>query len=154
MTTPEIIVSGHLCIDLIPQMHQTTRAAMNTPGNLCETGAMVVSTGGAVSNTGLSLFRLGERVGLMGTVGDDMIGQMIVAYLRNYHDDLTRFITVRKGQPSSYTIVLSPQNADRTFLHDPATNDTFGHEDINFSLVAASMIFHSGYPALMARLRE
>src|SRR5687767_13062857 len=99
MTTPEIIVSGHLCIDLIPEMRQTTRAALNTPGYLSETGRMVVSTGGAVSNVGLSLFRLGEPVALMGTVGEDMIGQMIVAYLRGYHEDLTRYITVRKGQP-------------------------------------------------------
>ncbi|MFO7320844.1 MAG: PfkB family carbohydrate kinase [Chloroflexota bacterium] len=150
----DIIVSGHLCIDLIPGMSHVTQAAMTTPGRLNETGPMVVSTGGAVSNTGLSLFRLGEKVGLMATVGDDPVGEMIAGHLRSFHPDLTRMLRVRQGQPSSYTIVLSPQNADRTFLHCPATNDTFGADDIDFAAVARARIFHLGYPALMARLRE
>lgn len=154
MTVPDILVSGHLCIDIIPDMRHVTREAMNIPGYLAETGPIVVSTGGAVSNVGLSLYRLGENVGLMGTVGEDLIGQMIIGYLCSYHPDLTRYITVRSGQPSSYTVVLSPQNADRTFLHCPATNDTYGHEDIDYALVAQAKIFHLGYPALMARLHQ
>ncbi len=152
--SPEIVVSGHLCIDLIPDLKHVTTDALVSPGRLAETGPIVVSTGGAVSNVGLSLYRLGVNVGLMGTVGEDLIGDMIASYLRRHSPDLTRFITVRRGQPSSYTIALSPQNADRTFLHCPATNDTFGHEDIDYSIVARASIFHLGYPALMARLRE
>jgi sugar/nucleoside kinase (ribokinase family) len=150
----DIIVSGHLCIDLIPDMRHVTREALTMPGHLSETGAMVVSTGGSASNTGLSLFRLGVKVGLMGTVGEDLVGQMIIGYLSSHSPDLTRFVVVRTGQPSSYTIALSPLGADRTFLHCPATNDTFGAEDIDFNLVAKAKIFHLGYPALMARLRE
>ncbi len=33
-------------------------------------------------------------------------------------------------QSSSYTIVLAPPGTDRFVLHNPATNDTFGPEDV------------------------
>lgn len=147
----EIIVCGHLCIDLLPGMTHVTQAQMVTPGYLAETGPMIVSTGGAVSNTGLSLHRLGVDVGLMATVGDDLIGQMIVGYLRQHDEKLTRDIRVQRGQASSYTVVLSPQNQDRMFLHCPGTNDNFGAADVDYERVRDARIFHFGYPPLMAR---
>lgn len=149
---PEIIVCGHLCIDLIPGMAHVTQTEMVTPGHLSETGPMIVSTGGAVSNTGLSLHRLGVDVGMMANVGDDLIGQMIVGYLNGRDPRLTRDLCVQPGQASSYTVVLSPQNADRMFLHCPGTNDQFGAADVDYARAGEAKIFHFGYPPLMARL--
>lgn len=121
-------------------------------GRLLETGPMAVSTGGAVSNTGLALHRLGVNVRLLATVGDDLIGDVIIAFMRRRDPALAEFIRPKADQPSSYSVVLSPQNADRTFLHCPANNATFGVDDIDFALVAQAKLFHLGYPPILPTL--
>ena len=150
----DILVGGHLCLDLIPGMSRVSAQDMTTPGRLYYIDPIAVSTGGAVSNTGLALHRLGVNVRLLATVGEDLIGQMILMYLRQRDPKLTELIKIKSGQPSSSTIALSPANTDRTFLHCTGTNDVFGVDDINFELVGQAKIFHLGYPTLLPHVVE
>lgn len=150
----DILVGGHLCLDLIPGMSHVSVKDMTTPGRLYTIDPIAVSTGGAVSNTGLALHRLGVNVQLLATVGEDLIGQMILMYLRLRDPKLAALITIKNGQPSSSTIALSPANTDRTFLHCTGTNDSFGVGDINFDLVGQVKIFHFGYPTLLPHVVE
>lgn len=152
--TVEVIVAGHLCLDLLPQMNHIRLSDLAIPGHLFETGPMNFSTGGAVSNTGLALHRLGVNVSLMSTVGDDLIGQMIVAFLEGRDQGLARNVVKRPGIPSSYTVVLSPEKADRIFLHCTGTNAVFTSADIDYERVGQSKIFHLGYPPLLPTLIE
>ncbi len=148
----DIIVCGHLCLDLIPGMRGVTANSVTIPGKLIETEPMTVSTGGAVSNTGLALHRLQTNVRLLALVGDDLMSQLIVNFLRQRDERLTEFIHTKSGEPASYTIALSPENADRTFLHCTGTNRNFGVADIDFVLVERARIFHLGYPPILPRL--
>lgn len=148
----DIIVSGHLCLDILPDMGGVTREALTIPGSLSESGPIMMATGGAVSNTGIALHILGVRVGLMATVGGDLLGNVIVETVRKFDPDLARFLVRLPDQSSSYTIVLSPRNEDRTFLHCASTNDTFTGANIDFERVAEAKIFHLGYPPLMRAL--
>lgn len=150
--TFDIIVSGHICIDLIPDVSAVAPEALVVPGRLTETGALALSTGGAVSNVGLALHRLGARVGLMTTVGDDLLGKTIVAFLESRDAALSRLVTVQPGRASSYSVVLAPRGRDRAFLHHPGTNATFGAEHIDHRAVAQAKVFHLGYPPIMPRL--
>jgi sugar/nucleoside kinase (ribokinase family) len=150
----DVVVSGHLCLDLIPGMGHVSLKEMSTPGRLVETEPIHVSTGGAVSNTGLALHRLGVNVRLLATVGGDLIGQLILNYLSNRDSQLAEFVTPLAGEASSSTVVLSPEQADRTFLHCTGTNRTFGSDNVDFDLVARTRIFHLGYPPLLPRLVE
>src|SRR6185436_13039108 len=150
----DILVGGHLCLDLIPGMNHVSAQDMTIPGRLYMIDPIAVSSGGAVSNTGLALHRLGVNVQLLATVGDDLIGQMILMYLRRRDPKLAELIKVKSGQPSSSTIALSPSNTDRTFLHCTGTNDSFGVDDINFELVQQAKIFHLGYPTLLPHVVE
>lgn len=148
----DIVVAGHLCLDLLPQMNHLKLSALTMPGHLFETGPMYFSTGGAVSNTGLALHRLGMNVRLMSNVGDDLIGQMIIGFLESHDPDLVTKIRVEKGAPSAYTVVLAPNNVDRIFLHCPGTNALFKASDIDYDFVAHAKIFHLGYPSLLPAL--
>lgn len=148
----DVIVSGHLCLDLLPTMSHLPSSAVTTPGKLFEIGNMNMATGGSVSNTGLALYKLGVDVGLVTRVGGDLIGQLILSIVNSFDAHLTENISIVPDQPSSYTVVLSPENQDRTFLHCAGTNDTFGVEHIDFSLVQGAQIFHLGYPPLLPRL--
>lgn len=145
----DIIVSGLLCLDILPGMGSVPLDALASPGKLFETGELILSTGGAVSNTGLALYRLGAKVRLLATVGDDLPGQIILQFLRNLDPALTEMIAVQSSQPSSYSVVLSPQNMDRIILHCAGPNETFNANNVDESLAAQARIFHFGYPTLM-----
>ena len=145
----EVIVCGHLCLDLFPHMENVSAKAMLVPGQLLEIGPLKYSTGGPVSNTGLALHRLGVKAGLMATVGDDLIGQTILDALKANDPSLTQYISVKHGQAGSYSLVLSLERSDRTFLHCTGTNSTYGSDDIDYASLANAKIFHFGYPPLL-----
>ena len=152
MNTIDIIVSGHLCLDLLPRMAHVPLAALSSPGRLFEVGALDYATGGSVSNTGLALRQLGLNVRLMALVGEDLIGQAVISLLRARDAALTEQIIAQPGYPTSYTIVLAPERVDRIFLHCTGTNDVFGAANVDFALLPQARLFHLGYPPLLPQL--
>jgi sugar/nucleoside kinase (ribokinase family) len=148
----DVVVAGHLCLDMLPEMGHVPLSALGMPGRLSETGRLVLSTGGAVSNTGVALHRLGVNVRLMANVGDDFVGQAIVNILEGHDPSLCEYIRVLPGEPGSYTIVLSPERVDRIFLSGTGPNSTFGTKDVDFSVLKNTKLFHLGYPPLLPRL--
>jgi sugar/nucleoside kinase (ribokinase family) len=142
----DVIVAGHICLDIIPAFE---RPVTLEPGKLFKIGPATFVTGGAVSNTGIALHRLGVSTAMMGKVGDDLIGRAIVEYLRSIKPALAGGMIVIPGETSSYSIVISPPRTDRTFLHCTGANDTFAAEDIVYDQLAGAKLFHFGYPTLM-----
>ena len=153
MTAPQIVVAGHVCIDIIPAFGEThvPLETLLRPGRLTNVGPAVLSTGGAVSNTGLALHRLGVPVQLMGKIGADLFGSAIQEALRR-HDPALADGMIVGDDPSSYTLVINPPGIDRIFLHCPGANDTYGADDLPLDRVAHARILHFGYPPLMRRM--
>ena len=147
----QAIVAGHICLDIIPQFPfdaGNDLAAYLSPGRLSEVGPATLSTGGAVSNTGLNLKRLGIDTRLMGKVGDDLFGRAILDIVRGYGDELAEGMIVVPGETSSYTVVINPPHIDRMFLHCVGANRTFCAQDVRYELVAQARVFHLGYPPI------
>lgn len=145
----EIIVAGHLCLDLIPAFKGPSEIE---PGCLIEVGPAQFSTGGTVSNVGRSLHRLGVPTRLIGKVGDDPFGQIVCRLLKEDGEHLADDLVVSSSGATSYSVVISPPHKDRTFLHMPGENDTFGPEDLRSEAMTGAKILHFGYPPLMARM--
>lgn len=152
----EVVVAGHVCLDVIPEIFRLAGGLgeLFVPGKLTEIGPALMSTGGAVSNTGLALHRLGFAVRLMGKVGDDLFGKAITSVLSRYGEALAEGMIVAPGESSSYSIVISPPDVDRIFLHATGANDTFCADDIQLNLLEGTKLFHFGYPPLMRRMLE
>ena len=151
----EAIVAGHLCLDIIPQFVADLGfdpATYLIPGRLTEVGPATLCTGGAVSNTGINLHRLGIHTQLMGKIGDDALGKVILDIVDSHSPDLTLGMVTDQAGSSSYTVVIDPPGVDRIFLHYSGTNHTFGADDIQYSRLAEARLFHFGYPPLMARM--
>jgi sugar/nucleoside kinase (ribokinase family) len=148
-----VVVAGLICLDVIPTFKGGKRdwEELLVPGKLVQMGPAVVSTGGAVSNTGLSLHRLGVPVSLMGKVGKDPFGRAILDVLEKQGKDLSNGIRVAPDEQSSYTIVLSQPGVDRIFLHCPGCNDTFSAFDVDYGRLGDARLFHFGYPTIMRR---
>ena len=84
-SSPDVVVAGHLCLDISPDLKVLAGPVrldeIFAPTRLSVVGPAVLSTGGAVSNTGLALRRLGIRVGLMGKCGADAFGRAVLDLL-------------------------------------------------------------------------
>jgi len=153
----DAVVAGHICLDVIPDLAGSPRgkfATLFVPGRLLEVGPVALSTGGAVSNTGLALNKLGLRTQLMGKVGDDLFGQAVKQVVSSYGPDLADGMVVDQAVSTSYTIIINPPGVDRMFLHCPGANDTFSAGDVRYDLVSETRLFHFGYPPLMRLMFE
>ncbi|MCB8932924.1 MAG: carbohydrate kinase family protein [Chthonomonadaceae bacterium] len=145
----EIVVAGHICLDVIPHF---LRDAELRPGALIEVGAADLATGGCVPNVGRALHRLGVSVDLVGKIGDDPFGRVVAELLAAESPSLTRGLAATAGGVTSYSIVISPPGQDRTFLHMPGENDTFSASDLDDAHLEGAKVLHFGYPPLMARM--
>lgn len=151
----EAVVAGHICLDIIPRFTIDAGADLSAylaPGRMAEVGPAALSTGGAVSNTGLSLHRLGIDTQLMGKVGDDLFGRAIVDIVRGHGPALAEGMIVVPGEVSSYTVVINPPHVDRIFLHCPGANHTFGADDVRYDQLSEVRLLHLGYPPLLGRM--
>lgn len=157
VTNPPLsaIVAGHLCLDIIPSLERLPRGQFETlfrPGRLIQTGVAQFSSGGPVSNTGLALHKLGIPTRLVAKVGADPFGEIVRGIVTRHDPRLVEGIRIDPDVPTSYSVIVSPPDTDRIFLHCPGANDTFLSADIDYSLVEQSALFHFGYPPLMRSL--
>ena len=116
----KVMVAGHICLDIFPRLPQTLEGGFGkvfTPGKLINVEEVVLNTGGAVSNTGQALAKLGMEVLLNGKVGNDNFGAIIRQLVG---EKKAAAFKVVDGEASSYTIVLALPDVDReagvTFL--------------------------------------
>jgi sugar/nucleoside kinase (ribokinase family) len=151
---PEVVVAGNIVLDIIPQFspRRTEATALFVPGKAVSVGPATLALGGAVPNTGLTLHRLGLPVRLVGKIGDDLFGRLILDRLREYGPALTDGVIVAEGKHSSYTVVINPPSEDRFFLHYPGANDAFGADDAAEEQFFGAELFHFGYPPAMRRM--
>ncbi|HHT73697.1 MAG TPA: carbohydrate kinase family protein [Firmicutes bacterium] len=147
----EIVVAGHICLDVIPKWPAGSLEALQ-PGTMVVMDGISFATGGAVSNTGIALRRLGFQPILVGRIGSDHFGEIVQRIYAEEGID-GQYLAVCPGETTSYTIVLSPPGSDRAFLHYPGTNDCFSSWDVDFSTLPKGL-FHFGYPPLMANMYQ
>jgi len=150
----EIVVAGHICLDLIPRIDAVRQSIgeLLVPGKLLNVGPVVTSTGGPVANTGIALHRLGYPVRLVGKVGADPFGDVVLGILRGHDPALAKYMVRDAASDTSYSVVISPPGIDRMFLHCPGANDTFGEADVQPDHLEGAALLHFGYPPLMKRI--
>lgn len=149
----KVIVAGHICLDITPIFPSNQRKELRdilTPGKLINVDEADVHTGGAVANTGLAMKILGADVKLVGKIGEDSFGQLIMNILDKYNVS-DKMISSPKTS-TSYSIVISPPGVDRIFLHNSGANDDFVSEDISEDMLKDVSLFHFGYPPLMKNI--
>lgn len=145
------VVAGHICLDIIPHVDHHFDLE---PGRLYEVGAPTMATGGAVSNTGMTMHILGVPVTLMGKIGNDSFGQSVLDVIRRRAPGLEAGMTISPEADTSYSIVINIPGTDRIFLHCPGANATYVASDVNWKAVAKAHLFHFGYPSFMAAMYQ
>lgn len=149
----DAVVAGYVGVDLAPGFPASGAAVplgqLLRPGKLIEVGPLEITPGGVVPNTGLALAAFGARVALVGLVGEDGLGDLLLGMLSGRGAELH----LRRSQAgTAYGLVLAPPGTDRVFLECPGCNAEFGAEDLDYELVARCRLLHFGYPPLMPRM--
>lgn len=151
----KVIVAGHICIDITPVFQGksvTNVSDILKPGKLIQMGKAEISTGGVVANTGLGMKILGADVTLMGKIGNDEFGNLILGILDKY--DAADGMIRDDSADTSYSVVLAMPGVDRIFLHNPGANHTFCAADVSKEQLKEAVLFHFGYPPLMKNMYE
>lgn len=143
----DVQVVGHLCIDLVPQLE---RSADTAPGKLVHVGPLAVRLGGCVGNTGLDLAALGIRSLLVSSVGNDPLSGIVKALVEDQRT-ADHQVFVEPDATTSYSIVIEPPDADRTFWHHEGSNALFDGSSVDMH---AAPLLHLGYLPLLPRLTE
>jgi len=150
----DAVIAGYLGVDIAPgfplSRHPVSTADFFRPGRLIETEGLAISLGGAVANTGLAMRKFGLNVELMGCVGTDALGDIVVERFRE--EGVTTGIVRKTDSGTAYGIVIAPPGRDRIFFEDSGCNAAFGSDDVDYAIVARSRLFHLGYPPLMKKL--
>lgn len=137
-----IVVAGHICLDLTPELGAGARL---DPGRLIGIGPLAIKLGGCVANTGTALADLGAAVNVHATVGDDELGRIVADTIARY-PGLTADLHISPDLATSYSLVLEPAGHDRTFWHHTGANRAFTGEHLD---TAGADLLHLGYPPLL-----
>lgn len=126
MKPKSAVVAGHICLDVIPDMAALPAGKFEQlfyPGHLISVGEAAFSTGGPVSNVGLAFHRLGVPAQLIAKIGDDLFGRAVWRTIKGIDEHLLTGISIHDSAPTSYSIIVSPPEVDRIFLHCPGVKD-------------------------------
>lgn len=151
-----VISAGHICLDITPAVFQGKKynniSEFLVPGSLISVGKPDVHIGGSVGNTGLAMRIMGAEVTLMGKIGNDEFGRLVLSQLAEY-GDCSGMIVSDKAD-TSYSTVIAVPGVDRIILHNSGANHTFTAEDIDERFVENASLFHFGYPTLMRSMYQ
>lgn len=117
LTPGWVVCAGILVSDLfIPPL-----GGLPLAGQLVSIDSPLHQSGGCAANTGINLARLGVRVGVCGTVGEDPLGAAVIAELGEAGVDVSAIARSARS-PTSQTVILSLAGEDRRFLHCVGAN--------------------------------
>jgi len=155
MNKRRAVVAGLVCLDVTPifgNKKVDDIREMLKPGKLINVGRAQIYPGGAVSNTGLAMKKMGVDTCLIGKIGDDPFGDILYSLYQEYdgHHDLV----VAPGAATGYTMVVAVPGIDRIFLHHAGVNDCFGCKDIDEGKLEGADLFHLGYPPALKQLYQ
>ena len=150
-----VLIAGNIGIDLFPSFPAAAldSAALLAPGSITRIGPVAVAIGGCVANSGTVLHRLGIPTSFVFAVGADHFGALVERLLRDNTGADARFVAHRlKESDTSYTIVVSAPDRDRTLLGHSGANDLFGADFVSDADIAGHDLLHFGYPPGMRRI--
>jgi len=147
MSSGKVVVLGIVCADVI------ARPVDGIPkrGLLVPIDQLELHTGGCATNVGIDLARLGVACSVLGKIGRDSFGDLVLHTLDQEGVD-TRGLRRADGVQTAATVVLVGPDGERSFLHCLGANATFVSEDVDMELVRWADILVVAGSLLMPKL--
>ena len=140
-----ITLIGNINADLIVR----DASELPPPGQEWEVDAVELRPGGAAANCGLALAALGERPRVIGSVGDDRIGAILLEELASA-GLATEDVRIEAGDATGVSIAFESSGRDRSFLTFPGCLARFDASKVPVGGLAARLVLLGGYFLLPA----
>lgn len=124
----DVAVVGLQCIDMV--MTPVPPVALQRDTTAVESAQMLL--GGDALNQAVTLSRLGAKVALMGLVGNDRLGSVLLEQLSEYPMDV---LDRRADVNTAISLVLVEASGERHFIYQPESNNTLSREHIDEAAV-------------------
>ncbi|MFB3903685.1 MAG: carbohydrate kinase family protein [Acidobacteriota bacterium] len=146
LQSPPANGSKVLCVgDMAADIFAYVMPSLPRPGELLLTKRIAFFPGGNALNTAIALHRLGEKVYLVGTVGDDLLGDLLLSQLAAMGMDV-RGVRRASGADTPATLIYRGEGEDRRFIHSLGAADRFTGEDIPLELLPSEgVLLAAGY---------
>lgn len=125
-----VVVVGGINLDTLARIEADTVRGSSNPGRT------VTAPGGVGRNVAENLSRLGSPVQLVGTVGRDHAGDLLLQALGRYDIDTSRIIRHRTILTGTYTAILSATGDLDIGVADMAATESIVPADLGGSLLA------------------
>ena len=106
---------------------------------------------GTAAGTGVDLAKLGASVRAVGALGDDLLGDIVIAAMARHGVDTAGLIR-KKGAQTSATILPIRPNGDRPAFHVPGATRLFTRADVDLERMRDSRALLIGAPDALAGL--
>ncbi|HVO38058.1 MAG TPA: carbohydrate kinase family protein [Spirochaetia bacterium] len=143
----DVLCVGQLCADVLVRPVERLDYGVDT----VRVDGIDIRNGGDCLNVALGLSRLGLSVGFSGKVGTDMLGDYLAGVIAESGIDARGLRRTREAGTCACLVLINGKG-DRSFFYRGGTNDLFGLEDIDLSLVAEAAVVHVGGTYLLPRL--
>lgn len=150
---PDVVVFGLLVADILGRPVDLKRLPKQGSLQLIET--ISFSTGGNAANVGVALTKLGMNVGVIGKLGNDVWGRLIVESLAKQGIDCTH-ISLDKTSQTSATIVAVDAGGERSFLHTPGATRDLRSDDLlsRMKYISKARLLVVGYLGLLPQMEN
>jgi sugar/nucleoside kinase (ribokinase family) len=106
---------------------------------------------GTAAGTSIDMAKLGLEVVTMGAIGQDEIGDFLIATMQRFGVNTDNLVRKANAQTSSTMLPIRP-NGERPALHVIGANGELTIDDINFDAISQAKYLHMGGAPLMRKL--
>ncbi len=152
MTSLPAATNDVLCVGLIVADHVAASIEAFPPsGGLARTPRIELAIGGCAANVAVDLAKLEVSVGIVGCVGDDILGQYVRDELLAADVDCSQVVTTPLAQTAT-TLVVNVQGEDRRFIHVLGANGLLTGDELDRDALSRAKIVYVGGFGLNAAL--
>lgn len=112
----EILVIGSINADLVVQV-----SSFPKPGETISGSDLKTIPGGKGANQAVAAAKLGAKVGMVGSVGNDIYGKNLIANLNTFNID-THYIKVDSETSTGTAIIIIDQTGENSIVISPGAN--------------------------------
>ncbi len=112
MKTPNLDIVGLGMATLDVLMRVSEMPTWDAPQGVTDFG---LDGGGPVGTACVAAARLGARVGYVGTVGNDIVGELKMRFLAEYGVDLSRIVPLEEPETQVVCVYVHEQTGERVF---------------------------------------
>src|SRR5438093_1963129 len=112
MAHPEVLCAGIIVADHVCTPISHVPAA----GELVMADGMLLTIGGCAANAAVDLAKMGVRAAVVGRVGKDVVGRIVVEMLREAGVDVAQ-VRASGTAATSQTLIVNVAGQDRRVIH-------------------------------------